>query len=83
MVRVMGKFFAAARGVTMYRGNGLLFQVHDSKAFGEVGCVLKVYNDDSTDDAALDVVQCFGPDARQRIILAIERYLHSPAPVPR
>ena len=83
MVRVMGKFFAEARGITMYRGNGLLFQVHDSKTFGEVGCILKVYSDDDTDDAVLDIVQCFGPAARQRIILAIERYLHSPAPVLR
>jgi len=82
MVRVVGKFFAAARDITQYRGNGLLFQVHDSKAYG-AGCLLKVYADDGSDDAALDTVQCFGPDARQRIILAVERYLSSPAPVLR
>ena len=80
MVRVVGKFFASARGLTQYRGNGLLFQVHDTVA-DDNKCALFVFADDGSDDAALDTVQCFGSDARQRILQAVERFLHYPAPV--
>lgn len=80
MVRVVGKFYKCARELTEYRGNGLLLQVHDTVA-DDNKCWLHVYVDDGSDDAPRDIVQCFGPDARQRIILAVERFLQYPAPV--
>ena len=85
MVRVVGKFYKCARELTEYCGNGLLFQVHDTVA-DDGKCWLHVYaddgsDDDGSDDAPRDIIQCFGSDARQRILQAVERYLSYPAPV--